>query len=201
MQRVGGVQKKRRRAGAGKCRGDFSPDQPGFAQPGDHHAALARIEPLDGLLETRCRAARSAPRSLLLRFAERASRHQATIVRCFGCGSLQPAPRFGTPRSASRVSAISSRRRPIRAPSAESALIFSSSGRNLSSGSAFVPSESAFAGIVVNFEKYAVNSRRHSRARQRLDEFRLPAAGLPFSARQLHRMRHVENHRVSQSSS
>ena len=51
VKRFGGVQKKRRRAGAGESGGDFSADQAGLAEAGDDDASLARIEKLDGLLE------------------------------------------------------------------------------------------------------------------------------------------------------
>ena len=56
VQRFGGVQKKRRRAGAGKGGGDFAADQAGFAQSGDHDAAFAAIEEFDGALEARIKA-------------------------------------------------------------------------------------------------------------------------------------------------
>ena len=49
----------------------------------------------------------------------------------------------------------------------------------------------------MHFQKNSVHARGASRARQRLDEFRLAAAGLSLPARQLHRMRHVENHRAA----
>ena len=51
-----------------------------------------------------------------------------------------------------------------------------------------------------DFHELPGKSRRRpsrSRARQRLDEFRLPSARFPRSARQLHRMRDVKNHRTS----
>ena len=53
-------------------------------------------------------------------------------------------------------------------------------------------------GIVVHFEKQTVNAGGSSRARERLDELGLAAARVSFSAGQLHRMRHIEDHGIAQ---
>ena len=52
-------------------------------------------------------------------------------------------------------------------------------------------------GIFVHFQKNSVHAHGGSRARQRLDKLRLPAAGFSRAARQLHGMRHVKNHRAA----
>ena len=51
VQRFGGVQEQRRRAGARKGCGDFAADQPGLAKSGDDDASFARVQKLDGLFE------------------------------------------------------------------------------------------------------------------------------------------------------
>src|ERR1700683_1111285 len=56
----------------------------------------------------------------------------------------------------------------------------------------------SFRGIVVDFEKDSIDARSGSGARERLDEFRLAAAGFSFAAGQLHGMGHVEDNRVSE---
>src|ERR1700677_4006806 len=56
----------------------------------------------------------------------------------------------------------------------------------------------SLSGIVVDFEKEYVHARGGSGARERLDEFRLAAAGFSFATGQLHRMGHVEDNRVSE---
>src|ERR1700691_1368509 len=56
----------------------------------------------------------------------------------------------------------------------------------------------SLSGIVVDFEKESVHARGGSGARERLDEFRLAAAGFSFATGQLHRMGHVEDNRVSE---
>ena len=86
-----------------------------------------------------------------------------------------------------------SRQRPIEAASS----ISRAADEIASSGSAFIPSESAFAGLSWTSRKIP-STPAASRARERLDEFRLAAAGFSFAARQLHGMGHVEDHRVSE---
>src|SRR5271163_148213 len=52
--------------------------------------------------------------------------------------------------------------------------------------------------IVMHFQKDSVDPRRRTRACQRFNEFRLAATRLPLATGQLHRMRHIENHRIPQ---
>src|SRR6185437_4010393 len=51
--------------------------------------------------------------------------------------------------------------------------------------------------IVVHLHKNSVHARRYPRARQRFNEFRLPAARFTLASGQLHRMRHVKHHRIA----
>src|SRR6202044_2168650 len=55
-----------------------------------------------------------------------------------------------------------------------------------------------FSGIVVHFKKHTVDARRSARARECFDKFRLAATSISLPTRQLHRMRHVEDDRISQ---
>ena len=75
---------------------------------------------------------------------------------------------------------------------------FSRSGRSFSSASALVPSERAFAGLSCTSRNKPVDAGGGSRARERLDELRLAAARASFSAGQLHRVRHIEDHGIAQ---
>src|SRR5207302_10968127 len=56
VQRFGRMQKKRRRARAGKCGGDFFANDTGLAHTGDDHAAFACEKEIDSAVEGRVQA-------------------------------------------------------------------------------------------------------------------------------------------------
>src|SRR6202167_5199729 len=56
----------------------------------------------------------------------------------------------------------------------------------------------SLSGIVVDFEKDSIDPRGGSGARERLDEFRLAAAGFSFAAGQLDGMSHVEDDGIAE---
>ena len=119
VQRFGGVQEKRRRAGAGESGGDFAADQAGLAEAGDDDSSFASVQKFDGFFEAGVEAVDQAGDG-------------------FG---------FDAQDALGGCEAHWGRASHSRASARELAEFFPAAGETCSSGSALAPSESALAGL------------------------------------------------------
>ena len=185
VQRLRRMQEHRRRARRRKRRRDLPPDQSGLAHARDDHAPLARQQQLDRLLEfpvqplrQRLNRFRLDPQNAPRRLQTRRRIHRRFPWRAHRALTSRPAGRPRTHQLPDRVQLRQQRRQAIQ--------------RQRIRSIGFRPRR-----IVMHFDEHSVHSHGACGARQRLDEFRLSAAGVSLLSRQLHRMRHVKNHRAS----